>query len=94
MAVDQVAGGGVDHDLLHPADGVQRGRQGAALAGRMEPEVQLVGFSSASETLSVPLPVIRLRQGVVVVLAWPCPFAYALEGDVVEVGRGVVRPLS
>jgi len=44
MAVEQMAGLRVDHDLLHPADVIERGRQGLRLAGRMEPEVQLVGL--------------------------------------------------
>ena len=66
MAVDQMAGALVDDDLLNPADVVQRGRQGCALMGGMESEVG--GLASASETLSVPLPVMRLRQGVLLVV--------------------------
>ena len=66
----------VDHHLLHPADLVQRGRQGLRWLGGMEAEVQRVGKRLC--TLSVPLPVMRLRQGAVFVvmdmskvLCWP-----------------------
>ena len=67
----------VDYDLLHPADVVERGRQGLRWPAGWS---RKLGGGLASQTLSVPLPVMRLRQGVVRLRDMAGPFAFLRRG--------------
>ena len=43
MAIDEMAGGGIDYHLGHPADGIERAPQSCSLLGRMAAPVAGVG---------------------------------------------------